>query len=118
MGTAGGFQASQANRANELAARQSNLMKYGQNLAGSQGAWDRSYMAGKDLYDYQLGRASRMDAEAAASASRGEASANRAYARARQDWMDRVNMQRYEDETRCARMGDIERTPYTEAPPE
>jgi hypothetical protein len=120
-GAAGAFnqrmQAHQMNQANELAARQSNLMKYGQNLAGQQGAWDRSYMAGKDLYDYQLGRASALDAQAAARAARGRAAANQRYNRARQHWMDEVNMQRYEDETRWNRMGELGSTPYTQAPP-
>ena len=117
MGTAGGFQASQSNRANELAARQSNLMKYGQNLAGSQGEWDRGYMGMKDLYNYQLGRAGTLDAQAASSAARAAGDSNRRYARGYGEYRDRVGDDRYERETRWKREGDVANTPDTEREP-
>ena len=103
--------AHQMNEANRLGARQSNLMKYGQNLAAQQGAWDRSYMGGKDQYDYQLGRASALDSQAAAGSARGRAASNQAYNRARADYLLGYEQDWQENERDWSRFGQLGSTP-------
>ena len=101
----------------ELAARQSNLMKYGQNLAAEQGAWDRMYMGGKDKYGFAMQRASQMDAAAQASAARGERLSDKEYNRARADYLLGYEQNVYRDATRWDREQDYLNTPFTQPPP-
>ena len=111
------MQAHQMDQSNELAARQSNLMKYGQNLAAEQGSWDRNYMGAKDQYGYGLDRARHMDSEASARASRAQAASDQQYNRARADYMLGYGQDVYRDETRWGRLEDYKRTPTTTPPP-
>ena len=117
MDQQGLYQAQQANLGNQIAARQSNLGMYGQNLAAQQGAWDRMYMGGKDQYGYGLDRARHLDAEAQASADRGQRASDQAYNRARADYLLGYQQDVYGGETRWGRLEDLKRTPTTTPSP-
>jgi hypothetical protein len=128
MDQSGLFQAAQSNRAAELAARESNLGKYGINLGAQQSAWDRNYQGGRDVYQFGLAKAQAADAAAESAASRAAAGArgdaanrqrayDQAYDRAMNDYLMGYQQDVYRDETRWGRLGELQNTPYTEPPP-